>query len=227
MLQSIAPDLWCATHRFKSMGLALSSRMTVVRFPDGALWLHSPIPLTEALKNGLNQLGRVRWIVAPNLAHHLFAGEALKAYPLAQLWGAPGLIKKRPDLTELRTLPREVLPEWASELDQVFVEGMPLVRETVWFHERSKTLIATDLCMWFQGDWPWQSRAYGHLNGVMNGLAVSRLVSLVTRDKPAAAASCQRILRWPIERVVMAHDSIVDTNAKAQLAKALARFSPD
>jgi len=226
MLIPIVPDLWCATHQFKSMGMALSSRMTVLRFPDGSLWLHSPIPLTEALKSELDQLGTVRWIVAPNLAHHLFAGDALNAYPSAQLWGAPGLRKKRPDLADLRSLPREVLPEWASELEQVFIEGMPLVRETVWFHKSSKTLIATDLCMWFQGKWPWLTRVYGHLNGVMNGLVVSRLVLLVTKDKPAAAASCQRILDWPIERVVMAHDSIVDTNAKALLAKALARFSP-
>ena len=226
MLQAIATDLWCATHRFKSMGLALSSRMTVVRFPDGALWLHSPVPLTEPLKNELDRLGSVRWIVAPNLAHHLFAGEALKAYPSAQLWGAPGLKKKRPDLTSLRALPRDALAEWAPALEQVFVDGMPLVRETVWFHRPSQTLIATDLCMWFQGEWPWRSRMYGHLNGVMNGLAVSRLVRLVTRDKSAADASCQRILEWPIERVVMAHDSIVDTQAKAQLAKALSCFRP-
>jgi hypothetical protein len=208
------------------MGLALSSRMTVVRLPDGALWLHSPIPLTDALKGELDQLGPVRWIVAPNLAHHLFAGEALKAYPSAHLWGAPGLKKKRPDLADLRSLPKDVLPEWDAALAQVFVEGMPQVRETVWFHKRSKTLIATDLCMWFQGDWPWSTRVYGHLNGVMNGLAVSRLLLLTTRDKLAAATSCRRILDWPVERVVMAHDSIVETNAKALLTKALARFSP-
>jgi hypothetical protein len=224
MLKPIAPELWCATHRFKSMGLELSSRMTVVRFPDHSLWLHSPIPLTDALKTALNALGRVRWIVAPNLAHHLFAGDALAAYPDAELWGAPGLKKKRPDLTALQPLPKDPLPEWEPELDQVFVEGMPLVRETVWFHKRSCTLIVTDLCMWFQGEWPWRSRLYGQLNGVMNGLAVSRLVRLVTRDKPAAANSCQRILSWPFERVVMAHDTIVEVNAKHQLALALACF---
>jgi hypothetical protein len=224
MLKPIAPELWCAIHRFKSMGLELSSRMTVVRFPDRSLWLHSPIALNDALKAELNALGRVRWIVAPNLAHHLFAGDALAAYPEAELWGAPGLKKKRPDLTSMRPLPREPLAEWASELDQVLVEGMPLVRETVWFHKSSGTLIATDLCMWFQGEWPWLSRVYGHLNGVMNGLAVSRLVRLVTRDKPAAAGSCLRILAWPIKRVVMAHDSIVEVNAKKQLAQALACF---
>lgn len=224
MLKPIASGLWCATHRFKSMGLELSSRMTVVRFADHALWLHSPIPLTDALRTELNALGRVRWIVAPNLAHHLFAGDALAAYPEAELWGAHGLKKKRPDLTALCALPKEGLSDWAPELDQVFVEGMPLVQETVWFHRASGTLIATDLCMWFQGTWPWPSRAYGHLNGVMNGLAVSRLVRLVTKDKPAAAGSCQRILAWPIKRVVMAHDTIIDQNAKGQLAQALACF---
>lgn len=201
--------------------------MTVVRLPGNTLWMHSPIPLTAELKEELMALGDVRWIVAPNLAHHLFAGLAHDDFPSAQLLGAPGLKAKRPDLERLLTLPVEPLAEWAGVLDQVFVEGMPLVNETVWFHQPSGTLIATDLCMWFSGAWPWQTRLYGHLNGVMSGLAVSRLLRLATRDKKRAAQSCKRVLAWPIERVVMAHDCIVDADAKRGLAAALAWFDKD
>lgn len=229
MLAQLAPNLWHVTHDFSSLGMALSSRMTVVRCADGGLWLHSPVPITPALKQALDQLGPVRWIVAPNRSHHLFAAQALSAFPNAQLWGAPGLRAKRPDLTSLRELPQthsstDPAP-WQADLDQVFVQGIPMVSETVWFHAASGTVLITDLCMWFTRAWPWQTRLYGRLNGTVDALAVSRLVRLLTRDKAAAAESCDRILRWPIERVVIAHDCIMETDARTQLAQALAWFA--
>lgn len=225
MLTLLAPNLWHTTHSFTSMGMPLSSRMTVVRCADGGLWLHSPVPITDALKQVLEQLGPVRWIVAPNRSHHLFAKQALLAFPNAQLFGAPGLRAKRPDLTSLQELSESAPSPWQADLDQVFFRGIPLISETVFFHAASGTVVITDLCMWFTKSWPWQTRLYGHLNGTMNRLAVPRLVRLLIRDKAAAALSCQKILQWPIQRVVVAHDCVLETDAQQQLAHALACFS--
>ena len=105
MLQALAPNLWHTTHHFKANGLAISSRMTVVRLASGKLWLHSPVPFTPALQAELKALGEVGTIVAPNKMHHLFAGECAALYPEAQLYGAPGLRKKRPDLNQMQDLP--------------------------------------------------------------------------------------------------------------------------
>lgn len=225
MLVNLAPNIWHVTHAFKSMGIAVTSRMTVVRCADGALWLHSPIPITPTLQQELDGLGTVRWIVAPNCAHHLFAGQALAAYPEAKLYGAPGLRAKRPDLTTLQDLSDSEPMPWAADLQQVFVGGMPLVNETVWFHAASGTVIITDLCMWFTQATSWSARLYGYINNTLNQLVVSRLVRWMTRDKATAARSCQRILEWPIQRVVVAHDCVLEADAHQQLARALSCFA--
>ena len=51
--------------------------MTVVRLPNSELWVHSPIPLTDALAGEVQQLGRVAHLIAPN------------RFPLATVTPAP------------------------------------------------------------------------------------------------------------------------------------------
>ena len=148
MLHTIAPDLWQVQHEFAAAGMRISSRMTVVRLASGGLWLHSPVPLTETVRAQMRKLGEVRFIVAPNKAHHLFAAACIDTYPRARLFGAPGLRGKRQDLPLMRELGPQAEPEWQPDLEQVFFEGIPLVNETAWFHCPSRTLILTDLCQW-------------------------------------------------------------------------------
>ena len=221
MLTALAPNLWYATYAFKVNGLPLTTRMTVVRLPRGHLWLHSPIPIAPKLKVALDALGEVRYIVAPSKAHHLFAGDCAAMFPQAQLWGAPGLRAKRPDLTQLQDLPAPDTGPWCPELDHMLFEGIPLANETDWFHAPSGTVILTDLCQWMQGDLPLATVLYAKLTGVRSGLHVPRTVRLLVHDAAAARASAARLLRWPIQRVVVAHNAVIETDAHAQLARAL------
>ena len=221
MLTALAPNLWYATHAFKANGLPLTTRMTVVRLARGHLWLHSPVPIAPKLKVALDALGEVRYIVAPNKMHHLFAGDCAAMYPNAQLFGAPGLRTKRPDLTQLQNLPAPGQGPWCPELDHLLFEGIPVAHETDWFHTPSGTLILTDLCQWMQGDMPMTTVLYAKLTGVRARLNVPRTVRMLVRDKAAARASAAQMLRWPIQRVVVAHNAVVDTDAHAQLARAL------
>ncbi len=43
------------------------TRMTVVRLGSGHLFIHSPTPLTEALKQDIERVGEVRFIIGPSL----------------------------------------------------------------------------------------------------------------------------------------------------------------
>lgn len=224
MLIQIAPNLWHMERGFKAAGLPVSSRMTVVRFDDGRLWLHSPVRFGEDVAAQLRELGEVAWIVAPNRAHHLFARHAQRMFPQAALYGAPGLAAKRPDLAGLVELGDDAPPEWAADLDQAVVRGMPFVNEVVWFHRASGTLIMTDVLQCWAGDLDWKTAAYARLTGVRAHLDVPRTVRLVTRDKAAAAQSARRILAWPFMRVVTAHNSIVEQDAHAAVARAFRRF---
>lgn len=224
MLLPLAPDLWHAPHAFSANGIPVTTRMTVVRLPCGRLWLHSPVPVDEALRTSLAALGEVAWIVAPSKTHHLFVPACAQAFPAATLYGAPGLRAKRPDLGRLEELPAAGAAPWAPELAWLLFEGIPFANETVWFHRRSATLVLTDLVQWWPGALPWRSRGYAALTGVRRQPAVARTVRALVRDREAARASAERILRWPFERVVMAHNAIVETDAHARLRQAFAAF---
>lgn len=224
MLIQIAPNLWHMQYGFKAAGLPVSSRMTVVRFAGGKLWIHSPVRFDDTVRAQLARLGEVAWIVAPNKAHHLFVGHCSRAFPDAAVYGAPGLAQKRPDLAGLRTLGDTVEAAWAGELDQVWFHGQPFVNELVWFHKASGTLIATDLLQSWNGKLDWKAALYARLTGVRGHLDVPRTVRLVTRDRKAAAASARAVLAWPFTRVITAHNAIVEQDAHAAVARALARF---
>ncbi|PFH11060.1 uncharacterized protein DUF4336 [Collimonas sp. PA-H2] len=224
MLQAIAPNIWHVQHEFAANGLRISSRMTVVRLANGALWLHSPIPIDAVLRSQLMALGKVDFIVAPNKMHHLFAAECQAAFPGSKLFGAPGLKAKRPDLKELIELDCGAETAWQDELEQLFFGGIPLGNETVWFHKASGTLILTDLCQWWQGELPFAAKAYATLTGVRRQLAVPRMVRWMVKDRQAARISAQGILRWPITRVISAHNVIVEQDAHAALEKAFSCF---
>jgi hypothetical protein len=225
MLNAIAPDIWHVPHNFTANGLPVSSRMTVVRLKSGGLWLHSPVPLDSRLLAELKALGDVKYIVAPSKTHHLFAAECAAAFPQAKLYGAPGLPAKRPDLTNMTELTPAAPPEWRDDLDQLFFDGIPFGNETVWFHKSSRTLILTDLCQWWQGDLPFAARVYASLVGVRRQLAVPRNVRWLVKDRQAAHASAQKILRWPIGRVTTAHNSIVEGDAHAAVKAAFSIFA--
>lgn len=224
MLQNIAPNLWHAQHNFVVNGLSVSSRMTVVRLQDGRLWLHSPVPITTELKAQLIALGEVAYVVAPSKMHHLFVVDCMAAFPQAALFGAPGLQTKRPDLQGMRELQTVAEPAWQADLEQLFFAGMPLVNETVWFHKPSRTLIITDLLQCYQGELSFGLKLYARLTGTLGHMAVPKTVRWLVKDRAAALVSSQKILDWPFERVVVAHNTILTVDAHATVEKALKRF---
>ena len=223
MLKSIAPEIWHLPHEFAAGGgIRLSSRMTVVRLADSSLWLHSPVPLSSDVRSQVAALGDVRYIVAPNKLHHLFVADCAAAFPGAAIYGAPGLKKKRPDLAAMRELTREVEPQWSQDLEQTFFDGFPLGNESIWFHKRSRTLIVTDLLQCWQGELPFASKLYAALTGVSHRLAVPRTIRLAMKNREAARASAATILSYPFERVITAHNSIVEHDAHAAVERAFA-----
>lgn len=73
-------------------GIELGTRMSVVRLSGegGGLWLHAPVALDRPLRETLDGLGRVRFVVCPNLGHHMFAAGYFAAYPDATVYAALG-----------------------------------------------------------------------------------------------------------------------------------------
>jgi hypothetical protein len=69
----------------RDMGLWFTTRMTVVRLHDGALWVSSPVPASLATRQHMLLLGPVRYLVAGTPRHVWRLAEWHSLFPDAQL----------------------------------------------------------------------------------------------------------------------------------------------
>jgi hypothetical protein len=221
MLHSIADDIWVAEQPLRYLGVALTTRMTIVRLADGILMVHSPIRLTDELRSAAASAGRVRFIVAPNRFHHLFVPDWQKAYPGAQTFCAPGLDTKRADLKFTAILGDEPAPAWADEMDQAFMRALPPLNEIVLFHRKSRTVIFTDLLFNIARHDSAYARFLLRLDGALHGPAIPRSFRLLLhRRRVECAAFLARLLSWDFDRVILAHGELIGSGAKVAIERA-------
>lgn len=221
-LRALGPELWVAERPQTFYGLPVGTRMNVMRLADGSLLLHAPVSLDAGLRRELDALGPVRFAVAPNRVHHLYAGQVAQAYPEARLWIAPGLERKRPDLAYEAILGDEAPAPWRGQVDQVFFRGRPYENEVTFFHRASRTLLLCDLAFNFRaGTHPVTKLlmqmilSYGHFGP-------SKLDPLLIRDRAAARASLEKILAWDFDRVVVAHGDVLESGGREALRRGYA-----
>lgn len=219
MLRFVADDLWVAEQPQRFFGLEIGTRMTVVRLPSSDLWLHSPIRRTPELERELAALGRVRFAVAPNRFHHLYVADWTALNDAVELFVAPGISDKRPDLREHPVLSSTAPPAWADVIEQVAFEGFPLLNEVAFFHRPSRTLVLSDLAARIGPESPAWTRFMFRLSGTYDRLAPLALERFSIRDRTAARASLRRILDWPFERVVVAHGSITERAGREEFER--------
>jgi hypothetical protein len=217
MLRELATDIWVEERPQRFYGLEVGTRMTVIRLTAGDLLLHSPVALDAALRRELDARGRVRFVVAPNRVHHLYAGAVVAAYPDARLWVAPGLPRKRPDLVFVDVLGDDAPAEWAGQVDQVFFRGRPYENEVVFLHRASRTLIICDLAFNFGPQSAALTRLLMRLIRSYGHFGPSTLDPWLIRDRRAARESLERILAWDFDRVVVAHGDVLESGGRDAL----------
>ncbi|NVB41200.1 DUF4336 domain-containing protein [Pseudenhygromyxa sp. WMMC2535] len=225
-LRQLDADLWCAEAELAVAGMPLGIRMTVMRGPGGGLILHSPIEIDDALAAELDALGPVEQLIAPNRMHHLYLLGAARRWPVAKLWGAPGLPAKRRDLIfdgVLGDRPPEVL---AETLDTALFAGAPMASEVLCLQRASRTLIVTDLVFNIHHTRSLLSQLYLRANGAWQRVAQTALLRVLIRDRAAARRSLEHVFCWDFDRLIMAHGEVVDTGGKAALAEALKKIAP-
>ena len=186
---------------------------------DGSLFIWSPIKLTEA---EIDALGEVRHLVAPNSLHHLSLGDWPLAYPDARLYAPPGLRKKRKDIDFTDDVGNESAAAWAADIDQVAVAGNLITTEIVFFHRKSATVLFTDLIQQFPPGWFSGWREIVARIDLMVGSepAVPRKFRNTFLNRRAARAALALILKWPAEKVLMAHGTPVEHDGHAFIARA-------
>ena len=215
MLQELAENIWVAAAPQRFLGLQIGTRMTIVRYNGGKLFLHSPVPLTQELRQSLSVLGEVRALVAPNRYHHLHVKTYIEEYPQALVYAAPGLPEKRKDLRFHHVLSEESPEAWEGNLVQTLVRGMPALNEVAFFHPASRTLLLTDLCFNYpptESSWLRLYRRW--IQDYEAKFTMARVIKLMVRDRRALRSSCDRILRWDFDRVTLTHGEILESGGK-------------
>ncbi|EGM68695.1 DUF4336 domain-containing protein [Shewanella sp. HN-41] len=225
-MKQLAENLWIFDgEAVPFFTLPYTTRMTVIRLNNGALWVHSPIKLTPELQALVEALGEVRYLIAPNHLHHLFLQDWQQTYPQAQSFGTSEVQTKRPDLHFDGLFTAEFQAMWATDIDQLLFTGSHFMQECVFFHKASGTLIVTDLIENFSPDafnalQRFLARGAGILapNGKMP--LDWRLSFMFAKQQ--ARTHLVKMLAWEPQRIVMAHGLIVEQDAKAFLQRSFA-----
>ncbi len=217
MLQSLGDGLWTVDGPpiRGAAGFMFPTRMCLARMPDGGIWVHSPVALSEDVRSEVASLGPVRHLVAPNDLHHIHLPLWCAAYPDARVHAAPGVPMKCPFAGEDATLGDTPPVDWKDTFDQVMFSGNLITTEIVFLHRPSGTAIFTDLLQQMPADWysGWRGTVARLDLMTSDAPEVPRKYRLAFRDRPALRAALARIQAWPIQRLVMAHGPVIETNA--------------
>jgi hypothetical protein len=210
--------IWLCSYPVRYFGTELDARMTVIRLDDGRLMLHSPCEIDSRLKQELEEIGTVAFVIAPGNFHYLHVPSAQAAFPDAKTFICPGVERKLPELKYDFVLDDDVPAAWADEVAQVLIKGSRWMREVAFFHRESGTLILVDVIENITDRTPranWQLKFWWKLVFRMwNKARPAPEYQLGWRDKNAARNSLREILQWDFTRVIIAHGDLIEHDAK-------------
>ncbi|WP_291056174.1 DUF4336 domain-containing protein [Hyphomonas sp.] len=224
-LEKIGSDIWIAEGpSIKFLMMRITTRATVVRLSDGSIWFHSPVEFNEALAAEISELGTVRFIIAPNIYHHLFLGEWQRHFSEAELLAAPGLASKRSDLNFGRALGHETASAWPGEIEQMLFAGSRAFDEFIFYHRPSSTAILTDLIVNIRAE---HQTVLGRLVARIEGVTYPRgrtplLYRWSMKDKNLGATAIADLLAFKPDAAVISHGEWFRENATEELRQ---RFS--
>jgi hypothetical protein len=228
-LKPVAPDVWIVdSGPIRPGRLSLPVRMTVIRFPDGSLWLHSPTRWDGRLQEEIAALGPIHFFVAPNVAHWTYLKEWQARVPGASTFAAPGL-RERPQVKSAgvrldHDLGEEAPERWRDVIEQVLVTAAFGFREVAFFHRLTRTLILTDLIQSLDpSTLPLASRLFAQATGVAAPKAQPpAYLRLALRFGGAPARDAiERLVALAPERVIFAHGDWFESDGAERLRKAL------
>ncbi|KZZ91626.1 hypothetical protein AAP_03332 [Ascosphaera apis ARSEF 7405] len=218
----------------------IGGRATIVKLKTGSLAVFSPVAYTPSVETKLNELGnRVRYLIAPDVEHHLFIKAWKDLYPQAEVIGPHGLQEKwqyhpatkneKVDYVFTPENKREmkIQPEFDEEFDYEYVNAHQN-RELVFCHKPSRTLIEADLMFNLPAveqyskspEDPAGSGAARLMNKA--GCAASNcnnwqrrfLWYAGIRDHKSGKESIARISEWDFQRLIPCHGDVIEVAAK-------------
>lgn len=226
-LKVVAENVWIVDGPLIRFGIPwpkmpFPTRMSVIRC-GGGLFLHSPTPLTPALRGEIERAGRPRWIVGPNRIHYWWIADWHAAFPRAAVYLAPGIREQargRIDFATIALERRSGYP-WDDDIATLPVAGRYMT-EIVFFHRPSRTLVLTDFIENFEPrKLGWLAWLLTRLGGAQHPHgSMPRDMRFTYADKTALKAAVETMIAWRPERILLAHGRWYQRDGAGELRRA-------
>ena len=219
-MKKIADDLWLLQYPLSVLGTQHGRNVTVIRLRSGGVILHSMAAFTEADVAAIRSVGSPGWLVESMLLHDTYAKEGHMAFPEVPLLGPPGFS----DVVKFPTLPLLPAPaEWTGEVEVYPVEGAPKLKEHLFLHVPTRTLIVADLIFNFDPhEHGWDRFFHRYIAGFKRYPGMSRIFKICITDREAFGTSMQKVMESDFDRIIVGHGQVIESGGKALLKRALA-----
>ncbi|KAE8378595.1 beta-lactamase-like protein [Aspergillus bertholletiae] len=241
VIRNVTSDVITMSLPFARFGhLKFGGRGTLVRLASGALAVFSPVSLTPEVRETVTSLGgKLKYIAALDLEHHINITPWKEAYPDAEIIAPEGLYEKRQSNPAYKDAPfkhvfckesysqQRISDEFDEEFETEYVYGHPS-RELVFLHKRSRTLIEADLLFNLPAREQYSKTGESATSGLLTKI-VSPLLStnapatwqkrfvwhvLSSGDRTAFNESVRRIDKWDFNRLIPCHGDVIESGAK-------------
>ena len=182
-----------------SPGFKIALPAKTIAIHDEENIIISPGPLEKDFVEELIQTKKPLIFVAPNNFHHFHIAAMKKLAPDAKFYGT-----KRASLQSTTEL--IPLSEFKSHCLKAFsIDGIPSLRETVFYHEKTKALIITDLVFNMHHKMNFSTRLFTMLAGTYHKCNMSRLVKMSVKDKALLRSSLEEVFKLDFNEVILNH----------------------
>ncbi len=224
MLRQLDSCLWVDEVEFSLMGVNFGNRMTCIQLSDGSLLLHSPTKFRQSTYDEIIGKGKIKYLIAPNVMHNLFIMD-WKERESAALVLAPSQAKKLQADLKLNEMQEEKIVElFSDEISCIPIKGIPALKECVFIHHASKTLILTDLAFNQGDDARGLSKLFWRLYGAYNKFGPTVLVRSAIKDKAAFKVSLAEIMSYDFDRIIVSHGGVIDNDGKKHFSEAFEKY---
>lgn len=218
-MKTLDKNLWLLTYPLNLLGVNLRRNVAIIRLSTRQLVIHSTGPFTGEDVAMIQSLGNVGWICDVMLRHDTYAKEGRIAFPDVPFLAPEGFGQNQ-DFVTHAIVPTPA--EWGSELQALELQGVPSMRETVFFHAPTRTLIVADLVFNFPYNEPlWSELMLKAAVGSKHHPGMSRAFKFSIKDDQAFQQSIAHMMAWNFDRVIVGHGDVIETDGKAKVAGVL------